>query len=70
MLSSMAVERDFESITVKDITEIATMNRATFYAHYEDKYMLLEVLFLEFFDQTLVRKSSMKAPSAQKRWKI
>ncbi|WP_197091400.1 TetR family transcriptional regulator [Paenibacillus algorifonticola] len=66
----MAVERDFESITVKDITEIATMNRATFYAHYEDKYMLLEVLFLEFFDQTLVRKSSMKAPSAQKRWKI
>lgn len=54
-LIKLMMDRDFESITVKDITELATINRATFYAHYVDKYMLLEVLFLEFFDQTLAR---------------
>jgi AcrR family transcriptional regulator len=46
----------FDSITVKDITELATINRATFYAHFVDKYMLLEVLFLEVFDQTLAER--------------
>ncbi|ASA23016.1 TetR/AcrR family transcriptional regulator [Paenibacillus donghaensis] len=50
---ALIMERDFESITVKDIAERATMNRATFYAHYVDKYMLLEVMFLELFEQQL-----------------
>lgn len=30
----------FEAITVRDITELAGVNRATFYAHFEDKYAL------------------------------
>lgn len=30
------------SISVHDVTERATVNRATFYAHFEDKYALLE----------------------------
>ncbi len=34
--------RGFESISVKDIAQKATINRATFYTHYEDKYALLE----------------------------
>ena len=32
----------FETITVKDITEKATVNRATFYRHFPDKYALLD----------------------------
>lgn len=35
-------EKDFNTISVKDITERATINRATFYRHFTDKYILLE----------------------------
>lgn len=35
-------EKDFNTISVKDITEQATINRATFYRHFTDKYILLE----------------------------
>lgn len=34
--------KDFDRITVKDITEEATINRATFYYHFTDKNELLE----------------------------
>ncbi|WP_312116473.1 TetR/AcrR family transcriptional regulator [Brevibacillus reuszeri] len=34
-------ERGYESITVHDITDRATINRATFYLHYRDKQDLL-----------------------------
>lgn len=33
---------DFERMTVQDIAERAGVNRATFYAHFEDKYALLD----------------------------
>ncbi|WP_141430734.1 TetR/AcrR family transcriptional regulator [Bacillus sp. 03113] len=34
--------KEFNSITIKDITDEATVNRATFYYHFTDKYELLE----------------------------
>ena len=34
--------KKFETITVNDITELADVNRSTFYRHYLDKYELLE----------------------------
>lgn len=34
-------EKGFDSLTVKDITTRAKINRGTFYAHYEDKYDLM-----------------------------
>ncbi|EFM12473.1 transcriptional regulator, TetR family [Paenibacillus curdlanolyticus YK9] len=39
---SLIRERDFDNITVRDITERAKVNRATFYAHFTDKYDILE----------------------------
>ena len=39
--------KNFDSITVKDITEEATINRATFYYHFTDKYDLLEQVIHE-----------------------
>ena len=36
-----AREKGFAHLTVRDITERAMVNRATFYRHYEDKYDLL-----------------------------
>ena len=41
-LLEAASEKGFAHITVRDITERAMVNRATFYRHYQDKYDLLE----------------------------
>lgn len=39
--------KNFGQISVKDITGLATINRATFYAHFVDKYDLLDVVLTE-----------------------
>jgi len=41
-LTSLMKEKAFDKITIKNITEKANINRATFYLHYMDKYNLLE----------------------------
>lgn len=43
-LATLLDTRSFEDISVQEITEAATVNRATFYAHYPDKFALLECL--------------------------
>jgi len=35
-------QKGFQSISVQDITALAGVNRATFYAHFPDKYALLD----------------------------
>ncbi|GAB6927895.1 hypothetical protein JCM10914A_18780 [Paenibacillus sp. JCM 10914] len=42
-------KRDFKDITVSDIAKKATVNRATFYKHFTDKYALLETLLSDTF---------------------
>jgi AcrR family transcriptional regulator len=49
-------EKSFSAITVQDIAERATVNRATFYAHFEDKYDLLDSIIREQFQQMVVGK--------------
>ena len=39
---TLSNKKDFNDISVKDITEEAMINRATFYNHFFDKYDLLE----------------------------
>jgi AcrR family transcriptional regulator len=51
-------EKGFASITVQDIAERATVNRATFYAHYEDKYALMDSMLREYFQQMVGSKLS------------
>ncbi len=35
-------EKDIDKITIQNVTERAQINRATFYAHFQDKYELLD----------------------------
>jgi len=52
-LNDLMAEKSFQAITVQDIAERATVNRVTFYAHFEDKYALLEYTMREMFKQRL-----------------
>lgn len=46
-LFELMKEKGFASISIRDITERATVNRATFYAHFSDKFSLLDTVMRE-----------------------
>jgi AcrR family transcriptional regulator len=51
--------KEFDRISVQDITEAATVNRATFYAHYDDKFALLgELIRVTFLDLLAQRNAT------------
>ena len=58
-LATLMQSKSFDEISVQDVTEIATVNRATFYDHYSDKFALLEALvaggFHEFLNERHLR---------------
>jgi AcrR family transcriptional regulator len=49
-------EKGFQEMTIQDISERATVNRATFYAHFEDKYDMLDSFIRQIFNQALADK--------------
>jgi AcrR family transcriptional regulator len=46
-LIELIEERDFDSLTVGEISERAMVSRAAFYRNYQDKYDLVEQIFAE-----------------------
>jgi AcrR family transcriptional regulator len=58
----LATEKDMRSISVQDITERATLNRATFYAHFSDKEALMDAAFRSLVRAALVAKLSPSSP--------
>lgn len=49
-------EKKFESISVQDVTTKAQINRATFYAHFQDKYELLDYSINQIFRQEIEKR--------------
>lgn len=56
-LEKLLREKEFESISVQDIAETATLNRATFYDHYTDKFALLECLVGTRFGELMEKRN-------------
>ncbi|WP_088043423.1 TetR/AcrR family transcriptional regulator [Bacillus sp. EAC] len=51
----IAQKKEFKDITIKDITEEATVNRATFYSHFQDKYELMDASITEELFESIVK---------------
>lgn len=49
-------EKGFQTISVQDVTERAGLNRATFYAHFPDKYALLDHAIQQSFRQEIEQR--------------
>lgn len=62
-LLSLMKEKPVNEITVKELTELADVNRGTFYFHYEDIYALLHDMEDEFFAEFSLAMDSI--PSAE-----
>jgi AcrR family transcriptional regulator len=52
----LLAEKRFQAISVQDIAERATVNRATFYAHFDDKFALVDSLIRTEFQECLAQK--------------
>ena len=53
----LLAEKNFESISVQDVTEKAQINRATFYAHFPDKFALLDHSISQMFRQEIEKRT-------------
>ena len=49
-------EKGFQSVSVQDIAQKAGINRATFYAHFPDKYALLDHSIQQMFRQEIEKR--------------
>jgi len=54
---SLLAEKGFETISVQDVTDKAEVNRATFYAHFHDKYELLDYSISQMFRQEIEKRT-------------
>lgn len=55
-LGKLLETKEFDQISVQDIAEAATVNRATFYDHYTDKWDLLECMVGTRFGELLAAR--------------
>jgi AcrR family transcriptional regulator len=62
---ALLVEKTFDSITIQDIADRSTLNRATFYDHFTDKFALLEAMMEERFSALIAARMERGVTSCQ-----
>lgn len=62
---SLLKEKAFDSISVQDIAERSTLNRATFYDHFTDKFALLESMMGERFGSMIAARLEGKEAACE-----
>src|SRR6201987_3726202 len=56
-LARLLIRKEFEDISVQEIANEATLNRATFYLHYPDKNALLQAMTASRFRDLIERRA-------------
>jgi AcrR family transcriptional regulator len=64
-LAALLAVKNFESVSVQDIAAEATVNRATFYAHFTDKFDLLDSMIRDDVAKHLGQGDPLSAPDAR-----
>src|SRR5271156_4214688 len=52
----LLAQKSFDQISVQDLAERSTLNRATFYDHFTDKFALLEAMMGERFSTLITTR--------------
>lgn len=55
-LVKLMKQKDFDRISIQDIAEASTLNRATFYAHFPDKFALLASVVNARFRELITKR--------------
>lgn len=55
-LAKLLTRKSFDDISIQEIADEATLNRATFYLHYPDKNTLLQAMAAERFGKLIARR--------------
>ena len=55
-LAKLLINKNFDDISIQEIADEATLNRATFYLHYTDKNALLQAMAAARFGELIARR--------------
>ena len=64
-MTSLLKKKPFEKITVQDILDETPVTRATFYAHYHDKYDVVEKMLDHFLDMYGMTRKNIQTDTPQ-----
>lgn len=54
--AKLLIQKEFDDISIQEIADEATLNRATFYLHYSDKGALLQAMTATRFGELIARR--------------